>query len=139
MEDGRIIKFSSDGLSHEVIAQTGGRPLGLQFNSKGNLLVCDAYKGLLSIGMDSNITILTTEHDGKPFKLTDDLDILTNGTIYFTDASYKYSLANYWPNDFPHSNGGYWPMILLQRQRVSFLILYILQMVSLLVLINLFY
>ncbi len=28
----------------EVFAQTGGRLLGLNFDSEGNLLVCDAYK-----------------------------------------------------------------------------------------------
>ena len=105
MEDGQIIRFSPDGLIHEVIARTGGRPVGLKFDSEGNLLVCDAYKGLLSLGMNGNISVLTTEHDGKPYKLTDDLDFSINGIVYFSDASYKYSLDNYWPNDYPHPNG----------------------------------
>ncbi|MCU0645087.1 MAG: hypothetical protein MUC94_12595, partial [bacterium] len=81
MADGRIIRFNSDGSNPEVFAQTGGRPLGLKFDSEGNLLVCDAYKGLLSISLDGNVSVLTTEHDGKPFKLTDDLDISFNGTV----------------------------------------------------------
>ncbi len=105
MADGRIIRLNSDGSNPEVFAQTDGRPLGLKFDSEGNLLVCDAYKGLLSISLDGNVSVLTTEYDGKPFKLTDDLDILINGTVYFSDATYKYSLDNYWPNDYPQANG----------------------------------
>jgi len=104
MEDGRIVRFNSDGTNPEVIAQTGGRPLGLKFDSEENLLVCDAYRGLLSVSLDGNISVLTTEHDDKPYKLTDDLDIAVNGTVYFSDATYKYSLDNR-HNDYPHANG----------------------------------
>jgi hypothetical protein len=48
MEDGRIIRFQSDGSHPEVFADTKGRPLGLDFDKAGNLVVCDAYKGLHS-------------------------------------------------------------------------------------------
>jgi len=104
MDNGQIIRFSPDGLNHEVVAQTNGRPLGVQFNLDGNLLVCDAYEGLLSIDMDGNIDTLSTGHDGKPFKFTNDLDILPDGIIYFSDASHKYSLANRL-DDYGQSNG----------------------------------
>ena len=104
MDDGQIIRFNPDGLNHVVVAQTNGRPLGLQFNQDGNLLVCDAYEGLLSIDTVGNITTLSTGHGGKPFKLTDDLDILPDGLIYFTDASHKYSLDSI-QYDYPQSNG----------------------------------
>jgi len=104
MDNGQIIRFSPDGLNHKIVAQTNGRPLGLKFKQDGNLIVCDAYKGLLSIDMEGNITTLSTGHDGKPFKLTDDLDILPDGMIYFTDASHKYSLANL-SADYGQSNG----------------------------------
>eukprot|EP01116_Phalansterium_solitarium_P009500 TRINITY_DN23670_c0_g1_i1.p1 TRINITY_DN23670_c0_g1~~TRINITY_DN23670_c0_g1_i1.p1 ORF type:complete len:381 (-),score=21.12 TRINITY_DN23670_c0_g1_i1:48-1190(-) len=64
-----------------------GRPLGLRFDLAGNLIVADAYKGLLSIDTNGRITSLASEHDGVPFKFTNDVAIAPNGTIYFTHSS----------------------------------------------------
>src|SRR2546421_5172936 len=88
-EDGRIFRFQSDGTRPEVFANTQGRPLGLIFDHDGNLIVADAIKGLLLIARDGSISVLTTEADGIPFRCTNDLDVARDGTIYFTDASYK--------------------------------------------------
>ena len=93
-EDGRIIVLSRDGTNPYDFAQTGGRPLGLKFDSQGNLIVADAYEGLLSIDTTGEITILSTECDSLPFLLTDDLDISSDGIIYFSDASSVNNLAN---------------------------------------------
>jgi len=46
--DGKIMRLWPDGRV-EIFAETGGRPLGLHFDRSGNLIVCDAYKGLISI------------------------------------------------------------------------------------------
>ena len=102
--DGRLIVLNRDGSNPVDYAQTGGRPLGLKFDSQGNLIVADAYKGLLSIDTTGEITVLTTEYDGVPFLITDDLDIASDGTIYFSDASFVYNLANY-TKDYGQSNG----------------------------------
>ena len=93
-EDGRIIVLSRDGTNPYDFAQTGGRPLGLKFDSQGNLIGADAYEGLLSIDTTGEITTLTTECNSLPFLLTDDLDISSNGIIYFSDASSVNNLAN---------------------------------------------
>jgi sugar lactone lactonase YvrE len=90
--DGHIFRFQADETRPEVFANTGGRPLGLIFDHDGNLIVADANKGLLSIARDGSIAVLTTEADGVPFRCTNDLDLAADGTIYFTDASYKFSL-----------------------------------------------
>ncbi len=92
--DGRIIRFLPSG-EREVFADTGGRPLGLHFDAEGNLIVADAWKGLLSINPEGDITVLTTEAEGVPFAFTDDLDIASDSTIYFTDASSKYNQPDY--------------------------------------------
>src|SRR5205814_1026425 len=88
--DGRILRFGADGSGPEIFADTGGRPAGLRFDAAGNLVVCDCDKGLLSIGPDGTVRVLSTEADGLRFGLADDLDIAADGTIYFTDASWKY-------------------------------------------------
>ena len=93
-EDGRIIVLPRDGTDPYDFAQTEGRPLGLKFDLQGNLIVADAYEGLLSIDTTGEIAILSTECDSLPFLLTDDLDISSDGIIYFSDASSVNNLEN---------------------------------------------
>ena len=103
-EDGRIIVLNRNGSNPQDYAQTGGRPLGLKFDSQGNLIVADAFQGLLSIDTTGQITVLSTSFGGVPFMLTDDLDIGSDGTIYFSDASYLNNINNI-SNDWGQPNG----------------------------------
>jgi sugar lactone lactonase YvrE len=103
-EDGRIIVLNRDGSNPQDYAQTGGRPLGLKFDLSGNLIVADAFQGLLSIDTAGQITVLSTGFGGIPFMLTDDLDIASDGTIYFSDATYLNNLNNI-SNDWGQPNG----------------------------------
>jgi len=93
-QDGEIMILLPDG-KLDIFAETKGRPLGIQFDKNDNLIVCDAYKGLLSINPQGKIAVLATSADGVPFKFTDALDISSDGTIYFTDASSKYGQNEY--------------------------------------------
>jgi len=52
-----------------------------KFDKDENLVVCDSYKGLLSIDPKGNIKVLSTSAEGVPFKFTDALDISRDGTI----------------------------------------------------------
>ena len=106
MQDGRIMRFQADGSQHEIFADTKGQPLGLQFDASGNLVVCDAYKGLLSIAPEGSITVLSTEQGGVPFRLTDDVDIAADGTIYFSDAPFKFTGAEYMADLMEHQPNG---------------------------------
>ncbi|CAI0442548.1 unnamed protein product [Linum tenue] len=80
---------------------TGGRPLGLALDRTNDaLIVADAYKppydceqGLLRVSRDGGIEVLTVEAEGVKFKLTDEVAIAEDGAMYFTDASYVYSMA----------------------------------------------
>ena len=94
LHDGRIVRIKADG-SVETFVDTQGRPLGMDFDAAGNLIVADAYKGLLSIDAQGQIKVLTTEAEGVPFKFTDDLDIARDGTIYFSDASQRFEQPDY--------------------------------------------
>src|SRR5690554_7686181 len=57
-QDGKIVRVFPDGRV-ETWLQTEGRPLGMVFDRQGNLIVADAWKGLLSIAPDGEITVLT--------------------------------------------------------------------------------
>lgn len=84
--DGWILRLSHNGRV-EQFAETGGRPLGLHFDSDGNLWVADAFKGLLSISPDAEVTSQLTAVDGMPLRFSNDLDIASDGSIWFTDSS----------------------------------------------------
>jgi len=104
--DGRIVRMAPDGSEREDFADTGGRPLGLDFDAGGNLIVADADKGLLSVDRDGNVSELVSEHQGQPFVFTDDLDIASNGTIYFTDASKRWNRHHVRDAFFEHGAHG---------------------------------
>lgn len=106
MQDGRILRFQADDSQYEVFADTEGVPLGLHFDLAGNLVVCDAYKGLLLITPDASITVLSTEQGGVPFRLTNDVDIAADGTIYFSDASFKFTGAQSMTDLMEHRPNG---------------------------------
>ena len=105
-EDGSIIRYSASGENLGVFANTKGRPLGLDFDSAGNLIIADANKGLLQADKNGNIRILATEINGTPLRFTDDVDIGPNGVIYFSDASEKFGINNYREDLFEHRPHG---------------------------------
>jgi len=92
--DGHIVRVFPDGRVQNWL-DTGGRPLGMEFDQNGNLIVADAWKGLLSITPAGQITVLTREAEGTPFRFTDDLDVAPDGRIYFTDASSRFRLPDF--------------------------------------------
>lgn len=95
LQDGRIIRMQHDGSNAETFADTGGRPLGLAFDSTGHLIVADAFEGLLSVSPEGEIIVLSTEADGVPFAFANDVDVGPDGVIYFSDASSKYDQHHY--------------------------------------------
>lgn len=44
---------------------------------------------------DKKVELLTVSAEGVKFALTDGVDVAADGTIYFTDASYKYDFDNH--------------------------------------------
>ena len=100
LQDGRILRFRAESNEQpELFVNTGGRPLGMQFDAQGNLIIADAFKGLLSISPDRAITILTDSVAGKRMLFPDDLDIAQDGLIWFTDASQRFD-QHHWILDF---------------------------------------
>lgn len=93
--DGRIVRLKNDGSGLEVFTNTYGRPLGLAFDAKKNLIVADAKKGLLSVDPKGNVTNLATEAGGVRIGFADDLDIAQDGRIYFSDASTRFGYGDH--------------------------------------------
>lgn len=93
-KDGRIVRILPDG-AVEDFAVTGGRPLGLDFDPQGNLVVADALKGLLRIDPQGQITVLVDADGETKLGFTDDVDVARDGRIYFSDASDKFGEGEY--------------------------------------------
>ncbi|HYX38209.1 MAG TPA: SMP-30/gluconolactonase/LRE family protein [Oligoflexus sp.] len=92
--DGTIKKISRQG-EVTTFANTGGHPLGLDFDAAGQLLVAEPYSGLLRVTADGKVTILVQDYEGEKLGLVDDVKVASDGRIYFTEASRKYPLDKY--------------------------------------------
>ncbi|WP_373079744.1 SMP-30/gluconolactonase/LRE family protein [Zhongshania sp.] len=99
-QDGRIVRFAAhdgrllEGSTQEFV-NTGGRPLGMQFDGAGNLIVADAFKGLLLVSAVGDITTLVDYADDPSLRFIDDVDVAEDGTIWFSDASGRFGLHDY--------------------------------------------
>ncbi len=102
---GKILKISMSNGAISTFATPGGRVLGIEFSASGELYAADAYRGLLRIGADGGVTVLTNStSDGSPIRYANDLDVARDGTVYFSDASTKFGAKD---------NGGTLPASLL--------------------------
>jgi sugar lactone lactonase YvrE len=104
--DGRILRLGPDGVGVETVADTGGRPLGLEFYGDDELLVCDAKAGLLTLDVSNGkLTTLATEAAGLPLVFCNNAAVAADGTVYFTDSSRRFTIAN-WRDDLIEQTAG---------------------------------
>jgi sugar lactone lactonase YvrE len=104
--EGWIVRHNPINGKTKNWVHTKGSPLGITFDQNNNLLVADAYLGLLAITPNGSITTLTNRVDGSAedysktnhsqinslqINYADDVDIAADGKIYFSDASTKFA------------------------------------------------
>jgi sugar lactone lactonase YvrE len=96
VDDGRVLSFNPDGTDIQVVADTGGRPLGIEAMPDGRLLICDAKRGLLRVDPDGGaVQPLNTAIHGQPINLCNNAAVTADGTIYFTDSTRHYAIDAY--------------------------------------------
>lgn len=105
LEDGRILRYGPNGEGPEVLATTSGRPLGLEIDADGSLVICDAYRGLLRL-RDGALSTLADSFEDEPFLVTNNAAISGDGTIYFSVSSTRFDLAHYKLDLIEHSGTG---------------------------------
>jgi sugar lactone lactonase YvrE len=104
--DGRILRLAPDG-TVRVVADTGGRPLGIEVHPDGDLVVCDAYRGVLRVDpARGTIAVLVEEVDGERMLLCDNAAVARDGTVYFSDSSRRFTLAHWRADLMEHSGTG---------------------------------
>jgi sugar lactone lactonase YvrE len=107
LDDGRIVRVGSAGET-EIVADTGGRPLGLEPYGDDALVVCDAERGLLRVPLagSGNVEVLCDTVAGERLVFCSCPAVAADGTIYFSQSSRRYDLAHYKGDLLEHSSTG---------------------------------
>ena len=99
-EDGQIFRVSHDGSKVDSVGHTGGRPLGIEIDADGRLLVCDAKAGLLRLDpATGSIEPITDSVAGTRMMFCNNAAIAGDGTVYFSDSTTQYGIEE-WKKDF---------------------------------------
>lgn len=91
--NGAIIRVQNRGVSEFV--KVGGRPLGIEVDSDGSLIVANAELGIQRVAADGTVTVLVGEIDGVALENTNNLGIAPDGKIYFSQSSSKFTAAKF--------------------------------------------
>ena len=78
----------------EGFADTGGRPLGIEVDPDGNLVVANAYLGLQRIDRQGNVESLLSHIGDRPV-YPNNLAIASDGRIFFSEASSKFGAERF--------------------------------------------
>jgi sugar lactone lactonase YvrE len=92
-DSGSIIRIQNRGVSEFV--NVGGRPLGIETDHDGTLVVANAVVGLQRVERDGSITILLHEFEQQALENANNLGIGPNGVIYFSQSSTKFTASGF--------------------------------------------
>jgi len=107
LADGSVIRLTQDGQHLQRIAQTNGRPLGIEQAPDGSLVICDAMRGLLRCNPDTGeISVLVDSVNGERLRFTNNAAVARDGAIYFTDSSRKFGLDEFKGDLLAHTSSG---------------------------------
>jgi sugar lactone lactonase YvrE len=96
VEDGRFIRIRPDGGSAQVVADTGGRPLGLAVARDGRLLICDSHRGLLRYDPATGaMETLVAQVAGRALTFCSNVVESSSGTIFFTESTSRFHYEYY--------------------------------------------
>ena len=92
LDGGAVLRSDTQGQWLEL-GNTAGRPLGLRPDGQSGLWIADSMAGLLHMDGNGDINLLANDLDGVPLRFIDDLDVDSNGRIWFSDASQRFDYA----------------------------------------------
>ena len=102
---GQVLRLGPAG-GHTVVADTGGRPLGVQPCAGGGVLVCDHDRGLLRVDPDGTVEVLVDTVDGAPLTFASNVVQGADGTIWFTTSTRRWDLEHHLGDMFEHTCTG---------------------------------
>lgn len=97
--DGAVLRVAPDGTVTQV-GDTGGRPLGLELDPDGRLVVLDAHRGILRLDPATGaVEQVLAEVGGRPMAFCNNGAIASDGTLWFSDSSRHFGVDR-WKDDF---------------------------------------
>ena len=94
--DGRLVRVPPGGEACEVMAELGGRGLGVELLPDGRVLVCNADLGLQAVDPESGaVEALLPDVDGVPFGVCNNASLARDGTVYLSESSRTYELGQF--------------------------------------------
>ena len=104
LSNGDVVRVDTAGQKRETVVNTGGRPLGLDFDAQGRLLIADGFKGLLRVSGEGSqakvepiLTQISHPVPDDPVRYADAVKVGPGGTLWLTDASRRFG---------PQAHGG---------------------------------
>ena len=97
--DGRVLAVSPEDGAVREVANTGGRPLGLEATADGRLLICDSPKGLLELDLKTGGLRTLVDRDGaERLIFCSNVVAGPDGDLFFTVSTMRYD-AREWKKD----------------------------------------
>lgn len=90
---GSIIRIQNRGVSEYV--SIGGRPLGIEIDTDGSLVIANAKLGIQRVSTDGAVSTILSEINGVPLQNANNLGISADGIIYFSQSSTKFTAADF--------------------------------------------
>lgn len=92
-EDGAIWALSPQTGNVRRVADTGGRPLGVELLGD-DLVVCDAERGLLRVSPSTGaVEVLCDRVAGRAMRFCNNAAVAADGTIWFSDSSLHHGIT----------------------------------------------
>ncbi|MEV7982385.1 SMP-30/gluconolactonase/LRE family protein [Streptomyces sp. NPDC086519] len=104
--DGTVVRLDPTTGARTVLADTGGRPLGLEPCADDSVLVCDHDRGLLRIAADGAVHPLVDSVEGRPLTFASNVVQGPDGTVWFTVSTRRWDLDHYLGDIIEHSCTG---------------------------------
>ncbi len=99
LADGRVFAVAPEDGAVREVANTGGRPLGLEATADGRLLICDSPKGLMELDLKTGALKALVAHDGaEPLIFCSNVVAAPDGALFFTVSSMRYDVQE-WKKD----------------------------------------
>lgn len=107
LADGRLLAVDPDTGDVEMLADTAGHLLGLDVRADGSVVICDHDRGLLLLQAgDRRATVLADTVDGRPLHFASNATTASDGTVYFTSSTQRFTIDKWRSDLIEHSGTG---------------------------------
>ncbi|MDB4973872.1 MAG: Strictosidine synthase family protein [Myxococcaceae bacterium] len=106
LADGRVLRIDRKRGTSETLVDTGGRPMCIEHDGRGALVICDASRGLLRFDLQARRLEVLVDARQHGLGLCNNAAVARDGSIYFSDSSQRFPLEHWRGDLLEHSGTG---------------------------------